>query len=142
MTKFIRLNITVEGRSEEKFVKNIISNHLGKYNISTDVRCVLTSRDKFKSHRGGLISYVKAKRDIQTWMKEDNNSNVFFTTMFDLYALPDDFPGYTESRKLVNPYDKVEYLENALKSDINNNQFIPYLQLHEFETFLFVNIRM
>lgn len=54
MRKFTRLNITAEGQTEERFVKDTLSFHLGKYNISTDVRCVLTSKDKKKCYRGGL----------------------------------------------------------------------------------------
>ncbi|MGB0840535.1 MAG: hypothetical protein ACPGXL_10355 [Chitinophagales bacterium] len=50
--KFIRLNITAEGQTEEQFVKNILATHLGQFNITTDVRSVLTSKDKRKSYRG------------------------------------------------------------------------------------------
>lgn len=46
MSVFKRLNITVEGQTEEKFVKQTLSTYLGQLNISTDVRCVLTSKDK------------------------------------------------------------------------------------------------
>ena len=40
-----RLHITAEGQTEEYFVKNTLTYYLGDYNISTDVRCVLTSKD-------------------------------------------------------------------------------------------------
>jgi len=142
MKKFIRLNVTAEGQSEERFVKDTLSNHLGTFNISTDVRCVLTSKDRFKSYRGGLLSYNKAKKDIQTWIKEDNNKDVFFTTMFDLYALPKDFPRYNESLQIRDPYKRIAFLEKSFNEDINNYKFIPYLQLHEFEALLFTNIKM
>ena len=142
MKKFIRLNVTAEGQSEERFVKDTLSNHLGTFNISTDVRCVLTSKDRFKSYRGGLLSYNKAKKDIQTWIKEDNNKDVFFTTMFDLYALPKDFPRYNESLQIRDPYKRITFLEKSFNEDINNYKFIPYLQLHEFEALLFTNIKM
>lgn len=106
MSSFIRLNITAEGQTEERFVKQTLSGYLGQFNISTDVRNVLTSKDKNKCYRGGLISYVKAKKDILTWLKEDNNSEARFTTMFDLYALPEDFPKYNESKKITDAYKK------------------------------------
>ena len=137
MRKFIRLNITAEGQTEERFVKQTLSNHFGIFNISTDVRCVLTSKDKRKHHRGGLISYSKAKKDILTWLKEDNNSDARFSSMFDLYALPTDFPGFEGSQKINDPYEKIKYLESAFAKDIDDIRFIPYIQLHEFETLLF-----
>lgn len=93
-----RLHITAEGQTEEYFVKNTLTYYLGDYNISTDVRCVLTSKDKHRRdiiYRGGLVNYDKAKNDIVQWLKEEkNNNDVFFTTMFDLYALPHDFPDF------------------------------------------------
>ena len=139
MSKFIRLNITAEGQTEEKFVKTCLSSYLGDKNISTDVRSILTRKDKFKHYRGGLINYKKAKRDIQTWMKHDNTDNVFFTTMFDYYALPNDFPYFEESKEIQNPYDRVAFLEKKFEEDINDRRFIAYIQLHEFEALLFSN---
>ena len=130
MTRLIRLHITGEGQTEERFVKDTLAKHLGLFQISTDVRRVLTSRDKRKnkSYRGGLINYEKAKRDIETWLKEDKNPESFFTTMFDLYALPDNFPAYEESRAIADPYLRVKALEKAFQEDIKHPRFIPYIQ--------------
>ncbi len=137
MRKFTRLNVTAEGQTEERFVKDTLSLHLGKYNISTDVRCVFTSKDKKKCYRGGLISYAKAKADILMWLKEDSSSEARFTTMFDLYALPKDFPKYEESTKIIDAYKRVEFLENAFAEDIQDYRLVPYIQLHEFEALIF-----
>ena len=136
MRNFIRLNITAEGQTEEQFVKKTISNHLGYYNIATDVRCVLTSKDRHRKFRGGLLSYNKAKNDILTWIKEDHKPEARFTTMFDLYALPSDFPEFEESKKLIDPYKRIEFLESAFKSDIKDPRFLPYIQLYEFEALI------
>ncbi len=137
MSKFIRVNVTTEGQTEEKFVKKTLADYLGRNNISVTARSVLTSKDRKKSYRGGLVSYEKAKKDILTWLKEDNHSNVKFTTMFDLYALPDDFPGFNKSKGKADPYEKVKIIEEALSKDINDRRFMPYIQLHEFEALLF-----
>ncbi|MGB0840534.1 MAG: DUF4276 family protein [Chitinophagales bacterium] len=88
---------------------------------------------------GGLINYAKAKRDIQAWLKEDNKPECRFSTMFDLYALPNDFPKYQEAQNYSNPYDKVAFLEEAMKDDIDDHRFIPYIQLHEFESLILSN---
>jgi hypothetical protein len=138
---FLRLHVIAEGRTEEKFVKNVLSKHLGHFNISTDARSVLTSKDKraHKAYRGGLVDFERARKDILTWMKEDNNPECRFTTMFDLYALPADFPGYRKMKRENDPYQRVEKLETALAKEIPDPRFIPYIQLHEFEALIFAD---
>lgn len=70
------------------------------------------------------------------WMKEDQNMDAYFTTMFDLYALPEDFPGFAEAKKINDPYGRVNTLENAFAVDMAHQRFIPYIQLHEFEALI------
>lgn len=137
MNNFIRLNITVEGQAEERFVKETLASWLGYFNITTDVRCVLTSRDKYRQYRGGLISFEKAKSDIMKWLKTDRHPETRFTTMFDLYRLPNDFPGYNTAKNVHDPYLRVHAIEEEFGKEINDWRFIPYIQLHEFETLLF-----
>jgi len=134
----IRLHVTAEGQTEQAFVKNVLAPHLGSHGVYADSRCVLTSKDKraVKSYRGGLTSYAKAKNDIISWLKEDRGQRCRFTTMFDLYALPQDFPGYVQAEKQTDPYMRVDRLERALAEDINDTRFVPYIQLHEFESLI------
>jgi hypothetical protein len=134
----IRLNITTEGSTELRFAKDVLSKHLSQYNIFVSHRNVLTSKEYHK--RGGMTTYTKVKKDIQQWIKSENMSDRRFTTMFDYYALPNDFPGYCEAQKLSNPYEKVKCIEEAFAKDINNSRFIPYIQLHEFEALLFSDL--
>ena len=61
--------------------------------------------------------------------------------MFDLYRLPNEFPGYTQSRHIKEPYQKVELLELAFAQEIQKQRFIPYIHLHEFEALLFADVR-
>ena len=88
-------------------------------------------------YRGGLTSYEKVKKDITLWLKQDKSEDARFTTILDLYALPNDFPRFNEAKKL-ECYQKIEYLENAFFDDINDPRFIPYIQLHEFEALILV----
>jgi len=44
----IRLHIIAEGPTEEKFVKTILTEHLGYFNISTDVHCITTKRTRIQ----------------------------------------------------------------------------------------------
>jgi hypothetical protein len=129
----IRLHIVAEGQTEEQFVNSVVANHLGAFDISTDVRRVITSRSRTRVFRGGLLDYGRAKKDLQLWMKEDQNRDAYFTCMFDLYALPRDFPEFEACRRQPDPYDRVTALETAFAKEIGHPRFIPYIQLHEFE---------
>jgi hypothetical protein len=134
----IRLHVTAEGQTEQVFGKKVLAPHLACFDVFVDARRVLTSKDKraANEYRGGLVNYEKAKNDIQAWLKEDKHSECRFTTMFDLYALPNDFPGYAEANGKSDPYERVQILEKAIELDINDRRFIPYIQLHEFEALI------
>lgn len=134
----IRLHVTAEGQTEQSYTKEVLAPHLANFNVFVNARCVLTSKDKraAKEYRGGLLSYEKAKKDIQAWLKEDKRSECRFTTMFDLYALPNDFPGFAVAKKETDPYRRVKVLEESMARDISDKRFIPYIQLHEFEALI------
>ncbi len=137
----VRLHCIAEGLTEKNFVQRTLSPLFAMQNIFIDVTCVLTSKDLRygKQYKGGLSTYTKAKNHIQAWLKQDSNTDVRFTTMFDLYGLPGDFPGYDESKKINNPYDRVKFLEEKFKEDISDTRFFPYIQLYEFEALIFVD---
>lgn len=128
----IRLNITAEGFSEERFVSDILRPHLLNFNIYADVRKVLTNRKLRK--RGGIVSYGKFKNDVTQWFKEC--PNVYHTTLIDLYGLSTDFPGHSTTKHL-QPYTRVAEMERLLKDDLGFSGFIPYIQLHEFEALMY-----
>ncbi|MEZ4773913.1 MAG: DUF4276 family protein [Bacteroidia bacterium] len=137
MKDYIYLNILAEGQAEREFAQHTLFPYFEPMGIIVDSRCVITSRKKNK--KGGLSSYLRAKNDLLRWMAEEKVRQPFFTTMFDLYALPNDFPGYEESLKITDPYRKVEFLEKTFFEDISYHKFIPYIQLHEFEALLLAN---
>ena len=135
----IRLNMIVEGQTEEIFAHQVLKPHLAGFSVFMAVRCVMTSRDKRRgiAHRGGMTTYQRAKQDIQTWLKEDASSDARFTTMFDLYHLPKGFPGLESAAQATDAMRKAEIVEEALRADIADLRLIPYIQLHEFEALLF-----
>ncbi|MBF0319050.1 MAG: DUF4276 family protein [Nitrospirae bacterium] len=145
----MRLHITVDGATEERFVKRTLAPYLGLRKVYADARGNLTSTDNKTNYeyRGGIRrhkAYDAIKKDIISWIKKDNNPECRFTTMFDFYALPKDFPKYDEAMGIQNKYERVVFLENALADNIlkeitgyiNNICFIPYIQLHEFEALI------
>ena len=56
------------------------------------------------------------------------------------YALPDDFPEYKEAVKVMDVYQRVRKLEEGFGNDMNMSDFIPYIQLHEYEALVFCGL--
>lgn len=133
----VRLHMVVEGQTEETFVRDILAPTLGERSVFADVHCVTTGRKGPKTYRGGFLTYEHLRRDLILWMKQDQRPDSWFTTMVDLYGLPPDVPSYEESRSISDPVRRVQFLEDALRSDLSHRRFVPYIQLHEFEALLF-----
>ncbi|AFZ59203.1 DUF4276 family protein [Anabaena cylindrica FACHB-243] len=137
----IRLYLFAEGQTEQTFADNILKQHLAQYDIFLDkIILIAHARKKGKAHRGGGRKYEPMKDDILRFLKQEKGSNVFFTTMIDLYAIAPEFPGLNESEKFrQNPAQRLDFLEKSFIEDIGDRRFIPYIQLHEYEAYLFSN---
>jgi hypothetical protein len=129
----------VEGQTEETFVREILQEPLAHRGVYVWVRCVETRRTHGRVYRGGIIHYAKAQGDMRRWLLEDKTA--YLTSMFDLYKLPANFPGFEQAQRLNDPYQKVSHLESSLAADIADPRFIPYIQLHEFEGLLFSDVQ-
>jgi len=127
----------VEGQTEETFVRELIAPFFGEQSVFVDAHRVTTGRKGANAHRGGFVKYAHLRRDLELWMKEDQQPESWFTTMVDLYGLPSDFPGFGRCSSISRPIERARCLENELKSDLDHPRFVPYLQLHEFEALLF-----
>ena len=133
--KQIILHIVCEGQTEESFVKKVLQPYLRSYGIVAKPILVTTSRSK--RAQGGIVNFSHVERDIQDTLKlwsSNNYEHHVVTTFIDYYALPNDFPRFSEAQKYFEPYQRVECLEQALGERIHSSRFLPYIQLHEFET--------
>jgi len=135
----VRLYLFAEGQTEQTFADTLIKPHLALHKVFMNrPRLIAHARKNGKVHRGGGRNYAPMKNDILRSLKEDSNSDVFFTTMIDLYAIHPDFPGLAESERMrQDPIRRVEFLEERFAADIGDYRFIPYIQLHEYEAYLF-----
>ena len=137
----IRLHVLGEGQTEKRFVESLLVNHLSHQQVIVDVCCFLTKYipKTGQQFKGGINNYAQVRNDIVKRIQTDNNDECRFTTMIDLYGLPNDFPGYQEASANNDPTRKIEILESAFAADIHDERFIPYIQLHEFEALIFAN---
>jgi len=134
-----RISVLVEGQTEEKFIKEVLTPYLIKkstikaINIQPVIIKTATSA-KGVQRVGGYTTYAKMKKQIQTLL----DSSDIVSMMFDYYGLPDDFPAISETSNMPI-YAKIDYLYKNASKNINNRKFIPYISLHEFETLIFVD---
>ena len=136
----VKLHVLCEGQTELRFASKVLTTYWVVKGIIVLPQLLITSRKK--NARGGILSYQQAKRDLTFMIRgaQDNEQEVhYFTSMFDLYALPDDFPGFAEASALKD-YAQVAKLEEAFEKDVNYYKFIPYIQLHEFEALVLCDI--
>lgn len=138
MSKWIRLYVTVEGQAEKEFADKALKPHLAGFAIDVRPRVVVTNRKLGK--RGGILDFDKIRGDLGRLMKQDAHSEARFTTMVDLYALPSEFPGWSEARKKTLPLERVKVLEQALALEFGESRFLPFIQLHEFEALLYCDL--
>jgi hypothetical protein len=138
-----RLYLFAEGQTEQTFADSVLRPHLSGHGVYLHKPVLIASaRRKGRIFRGGGRKYLPMKNDILRFLKQEKGPDVLFTTMIDLYAIAADLPGFAGAEKLRGtPTKRVEYLEEAFGQDIGDSRFLPFIQLHEFETYLFVEPR-
>lgn len=138
------LQIIVEGSTEENFVNDVMAKHFAQVQIFVSARKIRTGWDNInrKPAKGGLMRYGQFRNDVLRWIESDRRRiDTFYTSFIDLYAFPKDTesPYTPQIQNIADPYQKIATLESAIGQDINHPNFIPYVQLHEFESLLLVS---
>jgi len=125
----IRLYVIVEGRTEEIIANSMLVPHLSTLGVYPTVH----------SENGGR-RWSRWRNHIASWMRHDQKAEARFTTMFDLYALPSDFPGKAMHASVSDTSRRVELLEQAMFDDLGDRRLIPYLQRHEVEALVLAGL--
>ena len=132
----VRINIVVEGQSEETFINQVLAPTLWQHQIF--LTPILLG---VPGHKGGRPNYARVKKDILLRLKQDTGA--YCSTMLDFYSLGPGFPGNLPLH--TTGAQAVLILEDAIKEDISalipgfspHIRLIPYIQLHEYEGLLF-----
>ena len=137
-----RLYLFAEGTTEQTFADMVLKPHLAAFGVYMHRPALIAhARRKRRVHRGGGRNFNAMQNDINRFLRQESGSDVFFTTMIDLYALPAEFPGAKEAAKLRDfPYERVESIERKWYDETDDRRFIPFIQLHEFEAYLFTDV--
>jgi hypothetical protein len=134
-----RLYLTVEGQTEQAFVREVLKPHLYAFKVYVENprRTGPHRRKGGRIPQGGLLhTFAHTLADMKHWLQEDRSRDARFSMMVDLHALPRDVPGHAAAMALADPCVRAERLEAALADEIKDQRFIPYIQVHEFEALL------
>lgn len=135
----VRVLALVEGPTERNFGQRVLAPHLGSLGIAYCPRV----RGK-PGHKGGVGPWDRARRELSALIRQEPSSVV--TTMFDLYALPIDWPGRQDAMQSgMKSHAAAAFIEKKIAESVLAEfrsagfklRFVPYLSLHEFESLLF-----
>ena len=133
-----RIIIIGEGQTEQEFCKDVLIPYFLSKNI-------FVQNPIIKHTGGGIVSWPLLKKQIENHLKQE--PNILVTTLIDYYGIYDKhtFPKWEEAKSIVNRADRMTFLEDAMKAELDDDiafRFIPYFQLHEFEGLLFNKIEV
>lgn len=133
-----RIIVICEGETEREFCKTLLSEHFAHIEKYIDAPLI-------KHSNGGIVRWEILKKQIETTLRKERDA--ILTLLIDYYGLHEkhDFPGWDEAEKIIDKIERVSYLENTMRQDIDDSiryRFIPYLQLHEFEALLFCDVEI
>jgi hypothetical protein len=134
-----RVLTLVEGQTEERFVKDVLTPQLSARGLLFEKPTVVMTKRVLRGgkFRGGVSGFGKFKNDLQRLLHGAGGAIV--TTIIDYYRLPKDFPGMA-TRPQGTPIARVEHVEKAMHEHFGSlPNLVPYLSLHEFEALLFAD---
>ena len=141
-----RLFVFCEGQTEETFTNLVLAPHFAGMCGVIAYPLLLPNRKGARERRrkGGWNSYRIARHFMTGIMEQHHRDGVWFTTLLDYYALPQDYPQPT-SPAASSPRGKVIDLEKEMALDVTSDRlsrFTSHLQLLEFEALLLADVEM
>lgn len=129
-----RIEIIVEGQTEQEFISSILAPYLYDHGIMpvTPI-CIRTSA----TGRGGFTNYNHLKNDVLRALSS-RDPDLVVSMFVDYFRVPQKhMPGYNLWMNEQNHFRQVEMMEAEIGKDIADRRFVPYIQMHEFEALLF-----
>ena len=126
----IRLAVSVEGPTEEEFVKTVLLDHLRRMDVA--IQPVLIGRARNTDKGGGNVTIDRLASEMASLY----GSFDAVTSLVDFYGFRD-----KEDRTVqvleTHLHDEVG---NRIGGSWNETRVFPYVQRHEFEGLLFANV--
>lgn len=121
----ISLTILCEGQTEARFVSSILRPYLKERSIF--VKSV---------ELNGSPSLKQLKNQVES-LRSQHRGHAHISTMIDYYK-----QRLLSNEQIIGrtPFERVQYLEAEIAQRIAHSNFLPYLQLHEFEALLLTDL--
>ena len=128
----IRLAITVEGKTEEEFVKQILTEHLRQRNVESTPILIGRARGDLRGG-GGDVSMERLVVDMVHLFQ----SYDAVTSLVDFYGFRD------KENKTVDELEEQVLQEIKMRIPaLDKTRVFPYIQKHEFESLLFSDVEV
>lgn len=129
--------IMAEGPTEEEFINCSMAPYLQVTAGITNTVPILLETSP--GYYGGDITFERYQLNANNLLLSDPAAIV--TSLIDYYQLRPDFPGLPQSLTIVDKNKRLDFIEQQISIIIPSANFIPYIQLHEFEALLFSDRR-
>jgi hypothetical protein len=126
----VELTVLCEGQTEVNFVQQVLSPHLSVFGVYP--KAIPLAREAF-----GTVPFAKLRNASKQEIGRAR-SHQFTTTMVDLYALHG-FPEQ-DAKPGEAPSVRACRIEAAMADDLPSSRFLPYIQVHELEALVFVDL--
>jgi len=128
-----RLLLYVEGQTEELFVNRILRNHLAVFGVHVERPVLAITRPGPEERRGGFVNWLAVEADLRALFGSRTESELRFSTLLDVYGMPEQVPGYPGPSTGARSAADVDAMEATWARHFGEPRFTPYLQRHEFE---------
>ncbi len=129
--------IICEGRTELRFVKNVLAPILGSKELFL-YPIQIGSRNR----KGGNVTFERLRTNVRDQLNSNRAS--YCSTLFDYYGLPPSFPGKQQASCKAGLSEKAQTVQKELIAELGRSldseplqRFFPYIQMHEFEALMF-----
>jgi hypothetical protein len=138
MSDYAEVVVLVEGRTEKIFVADMLGPYLAGKNVF--MTPIIISKP---GQKGGDVKFSRVKNDIELHLKQ--RKDTYLTLFVDFYGMKSDWPGFSDAKKEITPFDKAAKINGATEQRIyelfgrnhGRKRFVPYVAMHEFEALLF-----
>lgn len=127
--------VLCEGQTEREFCRDVV----GPYLAARDIALAGTLVGKPQRKQGGVREWPVYRNELLRLAKQRGHRHV--AVLVDYYAMPDSWPGRSDSRNKPTA-ERGSHVEEMLRKDLGSDlsgRFHPCVQLHEFESLLFVD---
>lgn len=138
MTK--RLLIYCEGQTEQMFVERLLRNHLSLHGVKVERPILAATTLDPGGQRGGFVNWDAIEFDLREQFRADSDPNLRFTTLLDVFRIPDCVPEMAGLFPPITHVADIEAVERAIEQIFQEPRFSAYLQRHELESLLLADI--